>query len=258
MKVFIKHHHLKIKMPRYCSQCGLEGHTKRNVDCPINKIDRKYQLIAEQIDACQFPYQKLDILDRTIIYLKNDLSGALRNYSLSERTAIYYHRSFLESKAKRIDAQKNGTMEEVLRVSDEMKCAEANFKIMKQCLIVDTHLKNKLREQIRRFYVTQNVITMFTKHTSDYLKEMTMVNDLTLSEVATCDCPLCYDTVLVKDALQTNCSHSYCVECVKNFSTSIKDKTTSPACPCCRTTITEITTGNSAILVDLRTHLLRL
>ena len=250
-------------MPRFCSKCGLAGHSRRNASCRITVIQHKYQLIAAEIEACPFPYQKLDILDRKIPDIHTQFSAALRNYSLSEQTMTFYYGLFLESKTNHRNTKKYGIAEEILVAHQEMQCAEASYKVMMQSFLSDMYLKDVLIVELRKLNMMHHIIMSGSiKHTSDYLKEMTLLvhDDLTQLEDlhTTCECPLCYDTVLVTDALHTNCSHSYCAECVKNLATSIKDKTTQPSCPCCRTTITEITTGNPDILVNFRFHLLRL
>jgi len=247
-------------MPRYCSQCGVAGHNKRNLICRININNRKYQLITQQIEGYEFPYLKLELLDSTILALEYQFNSSKRNHATSQRTMEYYYRLFLESKGRWIHCQQYRTMEEVNAAYDEMMCAEASYKIMRQYFVSDTLLKNDLQKLLQRFIqMEQAILRTHVKHTSDYLKEMTLlVHDLTIVEGTNCECPLCYDTLSITDALHTNCSHSYCVECVKNLATSIKDKTTEPTCPCCRTTIKEIKTGNPEILLDFRAHLLRL
>jgi hypothetical protein len=150
-------------------------------------------------------------------------------------------------------------MEEVVSNYDEMMCATERYKIMRQNFVSATLLKTALKELLERFnHMEQALLRTLVKHTSNYLKELTLVNDRTLDPDDTCECPLCYDSIFVADALHTNCAHFYCVECVKNLATSIKDKTTEPSCPCCRSTIKEIKSGNEEIIANFRSHLLSL
>jgi hypothetical protein len=243
-------------MPKFCSQCGITGHNKRNRLCRVNLNERKYQSITEEIDRCQTPDQKLDLLDNTITGLLYQFDASKREYSLSLQTADYYGVLVQESRSKWISAQQNRSMEETTAAYDELCCAIKRLEIMRQHFVSATLLKSTLKKLLERFIMMERVLLRsLQKHTSNYLKELTLFNDLTLDSEATCECPLCYDTVFIADALHTNCAHSYCVECVKGLATSIKDKTTQPTCPCCRTIITEIKSGNDETLTNFRSHL---
>jgi hypothetical protein len=154
-------------------------------------------------------------------------------------------------------AQQTGPMELCIETYQALECAEASFKIMRQQFSSALKIKDDLIDSWTKFtQMEQNLLRPHRKHTSDYLKEVSLVLDLSACEDQTeCECPLCYDQIFNKDALHTNCSHSYCITCVKNMATSIKDKTIQPSCPLCRTTITELKTSTATILNDYRSHL---
>ena len=125
------------------------------------------------------------------------------------------------------------------------------------------HLSLVVSFQNNRF---RSVVTIPTnsnasviKRTSAYFKEITLVQDLTITEDAPkCACPLCFDDFAATDVVVTNCNHSFCGDCVKGFSTSIKDKTKIPNCPMCRTNLTEFKVGSQQVYEDIQNHILNL
>ncbi len=97
------------------------------------------------------------------------------------------------------------------------------------------------------------------KKTSEYLKEMSFVQDLTIEENAPgCDCPLCFDEVSAVNVVVTNCNHSFCGTCIKGYANANKDKTKKPNCPMCRTDLTELKIGNQQMYNDINQHILNL
>jgi hypothetical protein len=97
------------------------------------------------------------------------------------------------------------------------------------------------------------------KLASSYFKEIALTQDLTIEkDTPECDCPLCFDSVPATDVLVTNCKHSFCVICIKEFATINKNKTKKPDCPMCRTDLTEFKTGNPKVYTDIQEHILNL
>jgi len=104
------------------------------------------------------------------------------------------------------------------------------------------------------------------KRTNEYLKVLNLTfedtkenKELDAKENDTkeddCPCPICFDTLILKDVVKTNCHHGYCTDCIKNMTTSIKDNTHEPKCPLCRTTITGFTIGNQELCIEIKNHL---
>jgi hypothetical protein len=91
------------------------------------------------------------------------------------------------------------------------------------------------------------------KRTNEYLKVLNLTFEDTKED--DCPCPICFDTLDVKDVVKTNCHHGYCTDCIKNMTTSIKDNTHEPKCPLCRTTITGFTIGNQELCIEIKNHL---
>ena len=90
------------------------------------------------------------------------------------------------------------------------------------------------------------------KVASVYLKECSLVQDLLINQ--TCQCPICLDDVDAEDVMRTNCNHTYCVTCIKELSTTIKNKVQKPSCPMCRSTITEFKMGKEETLNEMNTY----
>jgi hypothetical protein len=122
---------------------------------------------------------------------------------------------------------------------------------------VETHFQNRLFN-----WTLVNPTTppaTVAKRTSAYLKEIVLIQDLSIEEDApVCDCPLCFDKVAAADIIVTNCKHSFCGTCVKGMTNAIKDKTKKPDCPMCRTDLTEFKIGNQQVYNDIQEHILNL
>jgi hypothetical protein len=93
------------------------------------------------------------------------------------------------------------------------------------------------------------------KRTSEYLKEITLTMKEEEETSKAVGCPVCFDEISSKDAIYTNCNHPYCSSCIKDFATSIKDKTNKPCCSLCRTEITRLTFEKEEILQEVCEHL---
>jgi len=101
-----------------------------------------------------------------------------------------------------------------------------------------------------------NISPLVPKKTSDYLKELSLVQDLTVHEDGpSCECTICFDDVSAKNAIFTSCSHGFCGTCIKRFATSIKDMTKKPSCPMCRAEITELKMGNLELYNEISNHI---
>jgi len=101
-----------------------------------------------------------------------------------------------------------------------------------------------------------NLAPKTVKRGSEYFKELSLVNDLTIPHNAPSkECTICFDEFNSQDIIATGCDHIYCVTCIKDLSTSLKDKSEKPPCPMCRTDIVELKFGNIDILHVIQDHL---
>jgi len=111
---------------------------------------------------------------------------------------------------------------------------------------------------------THNYITMLLTPTLyvtieciDYLKKLNIVNNPT-DQTTPQQCSICFDEIDANMILRTNCKHAFCADCMIPYTDSIKQKPDKPTCPCCRTEITELTSGNAIIRLRMHEHLFSL
>ena len=99
-------------------------------------------------------------------------------------------------------------------------------------VITRNNVQRLLKPKI--YYNTQPVIEYFSP-----VKILTIVNDTLLEKEKNEEitCPICFNDTTKGKVLRTNCEHGFCLHCMINYAESIKTKTTSPTCPCCRTVI---------------------
>lgn len=248
-------------MPKYCSQCGMAGHNKRNRICQININRERYQAIVEEVRWAQNIAIKREILNTYMNEIRIELDTLRETTELERSTANFYFQQVNEAKKVHISAQHTGPMELCIETYNQLECATASWEIMYRNYMTLYKCKDSLRK------IAMNLIDIWNSYcvpqitnTSHYLKEMSVVLDLTASEhteknVEKYDCPLCYDGCDFTNVIETNCCHSYCLDCMKNFTTSIKDKTTEPACPLCRSEIKELFTRNKDIHCEYMRHI---
>lgn len=63
------------------------------------------------------------------------------------------------------------------------------------------------------------------------------------------ECPLCYETMGVEKNIKTNCSHEFCVDCIKRFLPTCTNRAN---CPMCRGQITEMICHSDESFNDVR------
>jgi hypothetical protein len=84
--------------------------------------------------------------------------------------------------------------------------------------------------------------------TKTQLRELSVIHKPVSEEhPANYDCPICYDTHDTNDIIFTNCKHGYCFQCITLHANAIKDNSDPPSCPCCRTTIKEISSASEPL-----------
>jgi hypothetical protein len=115
-----------------------------------------------------------------------------------------------------------------------------------------------LREQyINRMMYYQAAINRIESgglRTSDYLNKtiaVTIKNHEDLPQ----ECNICLDTFTATKIVYTNCNHTFCLDCVCDYTKSIKNKTMKPNCPCCRTILSNFHVMSQENRNILRIHL---
>ena len=90
------------------------------------------------------------------------------------------------------------------------------------------------------------------------LKTLTVVNEQSSDSTEEATCPICFDTAIKCKLLQTNCDHWFCVDCLINYTDSIKYKTCKPNCPYCRTVIVGLKSNDEDICRKFSHHIARM
>lgn len=254
-----------------CSQCGQEGHNRRNRNCPVNSN----QIIPET-SAIPFTHTIMTPeITEMINQCRTRLLTAIEDLTL------------LAQLINRPDALP--PIEYVVAVVLKTNLFCTNINLALECDLVTTplisqdHIFEMLSQHIYNFNVIleliiqtptrlvvslQNnrfssslntIVPALEKSTSAYFKEIPLINDLTIAEDApSCECPLCFDEFAATDVLVTNCNHSFCGTCVKEYATINKNKIKKPDCPMCRADITEFKIGNPQVHNDISNHILNL
>ena len=76
---------------------------------------------------------------------------------------------------------------------------------------------------------------------SSDLKNLYILHDTACStETEPVQCPICFGDHDASQMLVTNCSHRFCLDCMKDYAGSIKNNTSKPTCPYCRAIIVEV------------------
>ena len=90
-----------------------------------------------------------------------------------------------------------------------------------------------------------------------FLKEIVVAHDET---VASCDCPICYESVEPFSAIYTNCHHGFCVTCFKGLVVSVgrSSEEKKAVCPMCRVEIKDIKIGCLEVFNEVNNYLSKL
>lgn len=260
----------------HCSQCGQAGHNRTNSNCLVNthKRNTNSPFVVKWVFSRKSSHMTPENLQRF---------NQCRAY-LSEAVDA------LAVMTRRIGTHQNNTQPTSYFMCDVVSQIPRFVQNINLALEHDSAdrpiisaapIFTYLMVQITRFTEIMSIITTVTvslqngrfswswfemeqqrpvvKRASSYFKEMILAQDLTIEKDAPeCDCPLCFDAVPATDVLITNCKHSFCVICIKEFATINKDKTKKPDCPMCRTDLTEFKTGNPKVYNDIQEHILNL
>lgn len=279
------------RTPLCCSQCGQQGHNKRNRNCPVNvevRETREEMRVAwrELRNADSMNNMLTQLLERWqgVVSLEQCLNAgflfievACRSFRVARRH--YYSSSLLASigenvrKINRllmIHQEPNplavyslGTI--LLLQAEGSEGPQPVYRAVYQLSPVGARVplgnvpfsEEHVRELIRPRQVA--------KYSSEYWKELTITTSTSTLVVEeetknqednkNHDCPVCFETVSSKNVVHTNCRHGYCCDCVKNLASSMKDNTQQPTCPMCRTALTGLNVENEEICTEIKTHL---
>lgn len=258
---------------RRCSQCGQEGHNKRNRMCLVN-MERELANVAitpssratrARVGQCRYYFNRAaDIISALSQYIEyyQIQSTIPDDFAM---TAFDNINAFCEK--INVALQYDIVDRPLIRPALLFQYLSTHVELINT--ILDTIAQSPFRVVVylqgREFSVCLVNISPAAnthhnvKRSSAYLKEISLVQDLAVPDnVDGCDCPLCFEEISATDAIVAQCKHSFCAPCIKGYSFAIKDSTKKPNCPMCRADITQFKIGNVEIYEDIREHLLKL
>ena len=274
-----------------CSQCGQEGHNRRNLSCPINVRLREFAWEEERAVESERLRQAIVVRLAHVEAerLRHEEEDAVRLRAatafefLSSRHPAIEVQVFLQAidgLVAQYDRRVIGRHTFIVQVLDIMKfvCCSirymvdnelerrdviASFVLRIACInhalwCMNPHEYVEMVYEPTRSWVSFRIIPSIPdnrqpKLSSAYWKECSLVKDSSIGEEEI-QCPLCFDQVSGPDVIRTNCKHSYCGCCIKQLASSSRNKTQKPTCPMCRTDITELTVGNDRAYTEISTH----
>jgi hypothetical protein len=261
-----------------CSQCGQEGHNRRNRGCRVN---------LEQAQAQAQAHILIPEPNPTVISIPEPEPESVLNlfHTYSKRATDNFatlvkfmnnHQQYLQEGMTAVNFLLS-CITIIHLICDDMSLAldhnntPARYRALTATLFHQLETKiqtlNEMietcnpRATIRVFlYLTEtgrfkiNLVNIDEKkRTSAYLREISLV--LTDADPdSNCECPLCFDPLPSSDAVFTGCNHPYCAPCFKTLATSIKDKTVRPTCSLCRAEITQLSFGKVEICNEISQH----
>jgi len=89
---------------------------------------------------------------------------------------------------------------------------------------------------------------------SSYVKEWKIVHDLTrqVDPEQQYECVICIESKPATQFAKTNCQHEYCVDCIKSYVQSRREKTANVVCPMCRSELSEINVSHGDTCASLQ------
>ncbi|NBW57385.1 hypothetical protein EBR43_06300 [bacterium] len=265
-----------------CSQCGQEGHNRRNRECPVNVQQRSSPTSVAVPASEEERHLNIENLNTTPVLI-NPRANRYHTY-FNRATHNFEILVNLMNTRQQQNMSVSGFIlgcvaivqlicNDMCRALEHDNVPAIHASIHSGFFQQLEHQVQTLNEMIRtlnssatvrvfvyltdtgRFKMTLVETAERRKRTSAYFKEISLVVDLTIEEGAPgCECPICFDEMPAQDAIYTNCKHSYCGTCLKGLATSIKDKTEKPCCSMCRTDITHLTFGKREVFQGVSQH----
>jgi hypothetical protein len=258
------------KMSRiHCSQCGQVGHNRRNRNCPVN-IDAMN--IAQTFTMPPLTSQRTTLCRTRFLVATNALTELTQFISRTNDVSRSDYVLGVVVKTHLFCRSMNQALEVDTDETTPMISHEHIFEMLFNQVsafnnildvIIDLPIRLVVSLDGRHFNSTLSnpnpTTTVALKRTSAYLKEITLIQDFTITETSpNCDCTICFDEVMAMDVIATNCKHTFCGTCIKGFTTSIKDNTKKPDCPMCRCYITQLKIANQQVYNEIHSHILNL
>lgn len=276
-----------------CSQCGEQGHNKRNRNCPVNvelrrRADQENEEMRKSMESLRSAENTNNMLTdlfrrwQGVIPLNECLTGAVilveyicHYFRIAKRH--YVPSSLLESIKENVNKLNRllmihqepnplavyslGIIVLELREEGPFPAYRAVYELSPVGPRIP--LRNMTNDIIAEMIKPSQLV----RRSRDYWKEI-MISFLSSKQEQKSnpdldldldhDCPVCFDSLQTKQIVQTNCGHGYCRECVKNIASSMKDKTQQPSCPLCRTTLRELKSYDQQICTEIQVHILNL
>jgi len=275
----------------HCSQCGEEGHNKRNNKCRVNIATRleRYNIVTEKILSIRnMNCQITQILEqqRIVLPLEEMIFSCLLMLQYVCATikdirvithAVASVTLHLEDNIRKLNRILMLYQEPHPTAFYELGAIQLNYIPYPSILCRSVYLLEPLNSY---FTITGNILSSAIvrqlirpqnaahfirpnkKRTIEYLKEMTVEHEnATQKQVTTSQssehnvCPICLTEIEHHQSIYTQCNHVFCASCMKDLTTSIKDNTTEPSCPLCRSTITKLVTENHELCLEMSNHL---
>jgi hypothetical protein len=216
-----------------CGRCGNEGHNKRNRMCPILVADdNRYRLVRRRrcivsgisLNHRMSVFEKIWNIDRVI--RSEEYRGLLNiNHEATNLNILKLLRELIQEYVLDYD----GTDEYILNLP--------------------RYLHNSARQEMR---IQQEILSV-PKLTKTVLKSIPVT--IGVFEEESYDCSICLNTCEKMSVAHTNCKHAFCLVCVCDYTSSIKEKTIKPNCPLCRTELSTLKVSCEEKKQVLETHL---
>ena len=129
----------------------------------------------------------------------------------------------------------------------DTRILENSLGSLRNLLMTRANIEKLLTPKVYHTHAPANCLTD--------LKMMSIVHESLPDDDETATCPICFDDKTKGQLLRTNCSHGFCIDCMLNYTESIKTKKCKPTCPCCRTVVVEVKSGNTDICQQFITHI---
>lgn len=237
----------------HCSLCGQEGHNRRSRRCPVN-VEALPPTPVEAVIEPTIYDAIVNNVDRISDYIsrwENRELGTSQFISLAKPTVTWvcYYMTQALSSGIEFGRLLEHFRNEVITINRIVhRYGRQEFAISIRVTQDTVFPEIVYRAQLANGWRQQAPVP----RTPTHLKAVSVVT----TPVIGCDCPICFESIADTAAVYTNCSHGFCVTCIKGLATSIKDRNRNqkPTCPMCRQEITELK-GSVEVCTEVNNHL---
>jgi hypothetical protein len=229
-----------------CGRCGNEGHNKRNRKCPM--------LVADDRDIL--------VQRRWCIVSSISIN---RRLSAFEKISNIHQVITSEEYRRLLNRNRNHEADtlEILKLLEELMQQyvleidiDDDYQYIRNLppYLHDFARQARIRLR-RRLELYPNLFTVYAlpKLTKTVLKSIPIT--IGVFEEESYDCSICLNTCERMSVAHTNCKHAFCLVCVCDYTSSIKEKTIKPNCPLCRTELSTLKVSCEEKKQVLETHL---